>query len=480
MNENEVFNERTGHITFTKENNEKYDFPGKKYAIRFFESMFGWTFVRASKSKTSDGEWNSEAKEYDLIFLEDTVEAEIKEEKHWDWSWKKPKPIKGFPFKTVDYSARKKDSKAKYFITSNPSGTKCLLNEGQTVINAKVGRKKVLFKGVERMEDFLRPPTELADFYVYDEERKVYVPCDREYNPSSTRNILIKKATMNEDLKPWQVNRPVKVEFLVKEHMVQKALSNKREFHYFHPSAWGSCLRKIAYQYYNEQERFLTRTANDIDDRMERIFDNGHGIHHRWQKYLDMANVLRGVWRCPNPDCGKKYGENELIGIFNPSAQPDWECEACGSSKRLEYEELSVKTDPKYLFEGHCDAVIDVSGTKFAQNGPYDQFVLDFKSMKDDMYSELIEPKPEHVIQTNIYMWILNLQGAVVLYENKNSQSVKELFIPRDDELIEKIKAQSIWLQGVLKEKQLPHRPNGFSRSKFPCRFCEFVDWCYK
>jgi len=261
--------------------------------------------------------------------------------------------------------------------------------------------------------------------------------------------------------------------------MVQKALNNSREFDHFHPSAWGICLRKIAYQYYNQHEPFLQRTAQDIDDRMERIFDNGHATHARWQNYLDRAGYLRGCWRCKNPFCNKLYGTEERIGIFNPSAQPDWKC-ACGSKDRLGYEEILVKTDPQYKFEGHCDAVIDVRGSQYAQNSPYDVFVADLKTMKDEMYSELTEPKSEHVIQTNIYMWILDLQGAVVIYENKDTQALKEMFIPRDNDLIERIKNQSLWLQEILKQKKLPHRPNGFFRSKFPCRFCEFVDYCYQ
>ncbi len=284
---------------------------------------------------------------------------------------------------------------------------------------------------------------------------------------------------MSEQQKPWLLNRPAKVEFLIHDFMVQKALNNDRAFDHFHPSAWGSCLRKIAYQYYNEHEPFLQRTAHDVDDRMERIFDNGHATHARWQNYLDRAGFLRGYWRCKNPFCKKTYGEEEKIGIFNPSAQPEWKC-SCGSTERLGYEEILVKTEPQYKFEGHCDAVIDVRGSQYAQNGPYDVFVADLKTIKDEMYRELMEPKPEHVVQTNIYMWILDLQGAVVIYENKDNQQLKEMFIPRDNDLIEKIKTQSIWLQDVLKQKKLPHRPNGFFRSKFPCCLCEFVDHCYQ
>lgn len=277
----------------------------------------------------------------------------------------------------------------------------------------------------------------------------------------------------------WLGDRPIKVEFLVKDYMVKKALDNSRRFNIFHPSAWGQCLRKVAYQWYNDKDQFVSKGPYDIDERTERIFDNGHSMHRRWQEYLDESGVLNGVWKCPYWLCGRKYGIGEKYGIKNPSRKPDWKCE-CGCPEILEYEEPLVQSAPEYNFIGHCDGIIDVSGTRFEQKNRFDRFVVDFKSMKEELFMELTGPKDEHVVQVNIYMWILDLQGAVLCYENKNTQALKEMFVPRDEDLIEKIKAQAIWMRGMLAEGKLPFRPNGFTRSKFPCRFCDFVDHCYQ
>ena len=278
----------------------------------------------------------------------------------------------------------------------------------------------------------------------------------------------------------WRMSRPISIEQAIQPYMVKKATCNPRRYDIFHPSAWGSCLRKIAYQYYNETEHFADKTAADIDPRMERIFDNGHSIHARWQNYLDCAGILRGNWKCTNPLCGAEFGHEEPWGIFNPQRTiPGWRCH-CGNGEKLVYEEVLVKSEDCYNFEGHCDAVVDVRGTDLAKGNEMDVFVVDFKSIKDSMYSELTEPKHEHVIQTHIYMWVLNIHAAVVLYENKDNQAVRELFVPRDEQLIEKIKTQAIWLKGMLASRKLPTRPSGFSRSKFPCRYCEFVDICFQ
>lgn len=286
---------------------------------------------------------------------------------------------------------------------------------------------------------------------------------------------------MNKFVPEFIPGRPPLVSALIKQHMVEKALGNPRRYDIFHPSAWGSCLRKIAYQFYNEQDSFLQRQESDIDLRLERVFDNGHKMHFRWQEYLTNAKILRGCWKCGK--CGQVYGRESALGIFSPlQTDPNWEC-GCGGNTingpALEYQEVVVCSEKEYNFKGNVDAIVDLRGSPWGQGNEYDVFVVDFKSMKDDMFSDLRQAKYEHIVQTNIYMWILDLQLAVVLYENKDNQQVKEMLVPRDDELIEKIKRQALKMVEVLRHRKLPNRPAGFTRSKFPCRYCEFQRLCY-
>jgi hypothetical protein len=272
--------------------------------------------------------------------------------------------------------------------------------------------------------------------------------------------------------------RPPRVEALVAPYMIKKATGNTRRYDIFHPSAWGSCLRKIVFQYYNEQFNFLPASPRDVDLRMERVFDNGHGIHARWQDYLDKAGVLRGLWRCPNPSCGKMHGEGELLGIFNPMREEGFSC-SCGNDEVLVYEEVTVRSEPEYNFCGNVDSIVDVRGTPHADGGNMDVFVVDMKSMKDTYFLELQHAKWEHVVQVHIYMWLLDLHAAVVLYECKDNQEIKEMFVPRDESIVERIKTEAKWLLRVIKRGKLPPRQKSYSQYKIPCRFCEFVGQCY-
>jgi hypothetical protein len=214
--------------------------------------------------------------------------------------------------------------------------------------------------------------------------------------------------------------KPPRLENVVRQYLVKKASESTRRYDVFHPSAWGYCLRKIAYQYYNEKKKFYQKTDADVNSRLEMIFDNGHHVHARWQDYLDKAGVLRGIWRCPSPECGKKHGEGNKLGVLNPlRTKKGWKCQ-CGNDKALEYEEIPIISHPDYNFRGSCDAVLDFRGGPFEVKSAMDVIVVDFKSMKNDEFVKLEHAKPEHIVQVSIYMWVLGLKGAVLLYESKN------------------------------------------------------------
>lgn len=286
---------------------------------------------------------------------------------------------------------------------------------------------------------------------------------------------------MNGNGNDWTLSRPVSLEAVLRPYFVSKALSDKRPYDVFHPSSWGTCVRQTAYEYYNYKNPFLVRTAQDINPRVERIFDNGHGVHARWQKYLDDMAILRGQWKCKG--CGTISGNGQKLGILNPAHDRGWAC-PCGyryreiRSQLNEYVELEVRSDPEFNFLGHCDAVVDLTGTEF-RRGKYDVFVVDFKSINDENFGSLEKPEYKHVVQVNIYMWLLGLDAAVVLYENKSAQTLKEFFVPRNEDMIRKIQSESLALMDLLKGNRIPKRPAGMSLTKEPCRWCQYSKFCY-
>lgn len=142
----------------------------------------------------------------------------------------------------------------------------------------------------------------------------------------------------------------------------------------------------------------------DIDAQLQRIFDNGHSLHDRYQKYTRDMGITSEV-----PELvarGKKIGK-----------------------KRYAQE---VRLDHKVGITGNTDDILDV-----------DQFieVVDYKSINTYKFKMIMEPLDYHEKQLTIYMgmvfYLLDgnppkpLRGRMV-YEDKDTQALKEFIVPWD------------------------------------------------
>jgi hypothetical protein len=276
------------------------------------------------------------------------------------------------------------------------------------------------------------------------------------------------------------------------EHAVQEIESKDRDYTHFHPSEWDGCKRRIAYEYYEAKGYIsIDRSALKIDPRIQRVFDNGHSVHFRWRKYLEWTGALMGRWMCQNwlaHPSPKIYGENEKLGVLKPV-----QCD-CGS-KRFEYVELGY-LDQETWWGGHIDAVVDnriiveQSGYDKIDSQDEENFVLiDFKSINSKGYSNSYNksgelPKPEHITQVQIYMYLSGLKYGKLIYENKDDQSVKEILLIRDDNLLAVKKAEAIDLKSQLNAcnsqgiHTLPKR--GYdSKTHAYCAKCKFRGDCW-
>jgi hypothetical protein len=153
----------------------------------------------------------------------------------------------------------------------------------------------------------------------------------------------------------------------------------------FHPSSLHKSATEL-YWHYLEGDNNI-----GFKPRILRIFDNGHSVHHRLQTYLKEAGMLIQA-------------------------------------------EVPVRND-EYEIRGHTDGIIEVSG----QRG-----LLEIKSMNSSNFYTAYEPKPEHLIQVNVYMFCAGIPRACLLYECKDNQEMKEFFVKQDpavlDPVLEKIR----------------------------------------
>lgn len=288
----------------------------------------------------------------------------------------------------------------------------------------------------------------------------------------------------------------------VERYLTEKAKNNPRDNSHFHPSSWDDCKRKIAYQFYEAKGYINVQdSAIKVSPQLERIFDNGHFVHARWQQYLSCAapQAVYGMWKCSNPLCNEIHGTNQKLGVVKPS-----KCSKCDSFD-FKYQEVGF-FDPETMWGGHVDAIVDVrkwNETIVGQLNPQDpnemiavnvfpypdeddsMTIFDYKSMNPFDFKKLEKPKSEHITQIQIYMYLSGLKYSKFIYEDKSNQAVKEFLVERDDNLLQvKINEAKELKYVVLNTKSsgkraLPNR--GYpEKSHKKCIRCKYRGHCWK
>lgn len=164
--------------------------------------------------------------------------------------------------------------------------------------------------------------------------------------------------------------------------------------------------------------------------RLLSVFEEGHFIHAKWQRWFQQMNVLYGKWYCV--ECEEMF----------------WGGSDCHDGP-LEYREVPLFYEPLRI-SGHSDGWLVGLG---------DPLMLEIKSVgvgtlrweapellienDNDMekaWRALKAPFLKHITQVQIYMKLAELLGyenapqeAVLVYECKSNQEAKEFVVHKSD-----------------------------------------------
>ena len=136
----------------------------------------------------------------------------------------------------------------------------------------------------------------------------------------------------------------------------------------------------------NECDRYLYLAfrgklpQQEIASTTQRIFDTGSSLEDRMTKYFEQMGILKG-------------------------------------------REIVVKSDSPPI-SGRADFLLT--------HEEHLEIVLELKSINDKGFKNLYsKPKPEHALQLQIYLQLLDKAYGIVLYENKNDQKLKAFKVKR-------------------------------------------------
>lgn len=208
------------------------------------------------------------------------------------------------------------------------------------------------------------------------------------------------------------------------------------------------------------------------------IFAEGNTIHDKWQTWLHEEEILEGMWFCR--ECQHKWW------ALSPGA-----CIACGSPFFV-YQEVPIE-DPEHLILGHADGLIaDNRGKALIEIKSVGLGTLRFDAPEilapyskgqislDELWKSIRKPFPSHLRQINLYMHATGIHDAVVIYEFKPTQAVKEFEIRFNEELISGILAGCTSVKSALEGGQSPMRPIwAESPESKGCKNCPFNATCW-
>jgi len=188
-----------------------------------------------------------------------------------------------------------------------------------------------------------------------------------------------------------------------------------------HASSIGKCSRELYYEATNKK-------AKEIEPRVRRIFEMGDSVHQRFMRTLFRIPDIRVIaGELPMPD-------NELI-------------------------------------KGTCDAIVAVDN---------DNYILDFKSINSSGFEYLDDAKPDHKLQVLVYMYYFKINKGVIIYENKDTQALKEFIIVAEEnqDLMKQALNKIKYIDECIRNKIVPGKPVFGEDEKWRCLYCNYKEEC--
>ena len=224
----------------------------------------------------------------------------------------------------------------------------------------------------------------------------------------------------------------------------------------------------------------------NASSKMEMIFQEGHDIHRKWQKWIHKSDglVLLGKWKCRN--C-----EDEWIG----DALWQWcDCGMCDA----EYKEVPFYSED-YRIMGHADGMVNLPDDKtvlieiksigigtlrFEMPDLYYDYINGMSVA--DVWMRIKRPFPSHMRQGQIYLWLAreqyneNINEIVFIYDYKPTQEVREFAVQYNPKFVESLFNDAEMIKMAVEEGEEIPRPEWAAGIEGEiCSACEFSNACY-
>lgn len=189
----------------------------------------------------------------------------------------------------------------------------------------------------------------------------------------------------------------------------------ERDKNNFYITDAGKCPRQIYF-------KFKKYPRQEPEPRILRIFDHGDYTHMRIMSTLFGLGIVRAV---------------------------------------------EIKIPPQEIISGRSDAIISIDGK------PY---VVEIKSISQYKFQKLAAPEQDHMKQIQLYLHYFKITDGIVIYEDKNTQELKEFLVKYDSRLVQDVLEEFEALKEQIKKDAIPPAPKNLERWR--CEYCEYHNEC--
>lgn len=180
-----------------------------------------------------------------------------------------------------------------------------------------------------------------------------------------------------------------------------------------------NCMRMAFYKLQGQPQK------ESRDPKSIRIADNGTYMHYRYIDFFQKMGILK------------------------------------------EKEKLVFHKEKPFL--GYIDAIVDLDG---------EDYVVELKSIAHSKFAQLREAQLDHKYQLRTYMYLTGIKKGLLLYEDKDTQDLKEFEVTMEDSFIKEFEERLDTILNFFNKKELPERVCA-NRKDGENHWCPYVDVCF-
>lgn len=255
------------------------------------------------------------------------------------------------------------------------------------------------------------------------------------------------------------------------------------------PSSAGACPRAIVYSRLGYERDYCA-----IDAKTRRVFDNGTHTHIRLQEYLincgllamDEVPVFDDYYQIQGHTDGLVNISKTELGILEIKTINTDNFKKLIDAKEEHKDQAQVYMycleNRRKFIRGICSTEEELD--KYLDSPEYREFILAHYTHLVDGSKYSAEEKKLHRLQLHqkadriLWRAIRPINKIIFLYEDKNTQDLKEFCVKWDDDRVADLLDKFQYINTHVANKTIPPRPEGSSKMG-SCRWCNFKGTCW-